>query len=294
MTIQTTEGRKRNAKVISSNSPYHTALTHPLRSGGILLLLLFHIIWRLLRNSTEQASRHRYFKGIRFDRTHFLLDEADKQVKQLDHYALQWIFKKDNFSDVDMAKFLEGLPGYINSCFTEKKLLTEDLTTDYILTRIREHFMTCTTPFEHSEEACINRVVACVNSLRLIFKTSGECPLDSGNDRSHGEYIRGIIHGLNTLCEEDDTMVALRASCVRSLAFQGLLSQLTQSTAKHPTERSPAILFPCMSFSAPGTTWSVDRSLKAASLALVLPTSYPVTGARRCGSLFYTTDHWSI
>ena len=119
MTIQTTEGRKRNAKVISSNSPYHTALTHPLRSGGILLLLLFHIIWRLLRNSTEQASRHRYFKGIRFDRIYFLLDEADKQVKQLDHYALQWIFKKDNFSDVDMAKFLEGLPGYINSCLTE-------------------------------------------------------------------------------------------------------------------------------------------------------------------------------
>jgi Family of unknown function (DUF6535) len=237
--------------LIFSNSPYHTALTPPLRSSGLLLLFFFRTIWRFLRNSAEQPlMQRRYFKGIRVDRTHFLLDEADKQAKQLDCYALQWLFTEDDFTDIDMDKFLEGLPGYLNSQFTEKKHLIKVLTAGSILTRIREHFIMCTTSSELTEEACVNRVSACVNSLRLIFKTSRECPPDSDSEKrcSHRGYIQGIVDDLNTQCDAEDSMVALRACCVRSLAFQGLLSRLTQSDGETPKREFPVHLVPVYTF----------------------------------------------
>jgi hypothetical protein len=89
---------------------------------------------------------------------------------------MEWLFTDYDFSDNDMDKFLEGLPkglpGYISSTQTKKGRLGRYLTAGYLLTRIREHFMTCATPAELSDDASIARVSSCVKALLYIFKYS--------------------------------------------------------------------------------------------------------------------------
>ena len=241
--------------LIISNSPYHTALTPPLRSGGMILLFLYRFIWRSLRGvPIWPLTRRVYFKGLRFDRTRFLLEAADARATQLDPYAMEWLFTDNDFSDIDMDKFLEGLPGYIHSHLTDTNHLPKVLTEEYILKRIREHFMTCATSLELSEEACTTRVLACVSSLRTIFKASAKQMLSKDEEELQKKYIQGVVGGLNGLCNEEDSKVSLRASCVRSLAFQGLLTQLTESEgeARPPTRRFPTHLVPLYIFFSSG------------------------------------------
>ena len=37
---------------------------------------------------------------------------------------MKWLFTDDDFSDIDMDKFLKGLPGYLQSHYTATKELT--------------------------------------------------------------------------------------------------------------------------------------------------------------------------
>jgi len=121
-----------------------------------------------------------------------------------------------------MNKFSEGLLGYIPPPFTDLHILPKVLTEEYILKRIREHFMTCATSLWLSEEACMTRVLACVNSLRTIFnfKTSTKQTLSEDEERLQEElqekYIQGVVNGLDGLCNGLDSKVSLRASCVRA------------------------------------------------------------------------------
>jgi hypothetical protein len=141
--------------LIFINSPYHTALTPPLRTGGMLILLALRILRRLLPSPREQPrSLFRYFKGIGFDRTHFLVDEANSRAELLDPCAMRWLFTEDDFSDLSMDTFLETIPGYVHSQLADKERLIKQLTPSYILKRIRGHFLTCATgPFLVLEDA---------------------------------------------------------------------------------------------------------------------------------------------
>ena len=116
--------------------------------------------------------------------------------------------------------------------------------------------MSCATSFELSEEGCTTRVLACVSSLRTIFRASTKQTLSKHDEALQKKYIQGVVDGLNGLCNEDPK-VSLRASCVRSLAFQGLLTQLTETEgeSRPPTRRFPAHLVPLYThFSSGGNT----------------------------------------
>ena len=237
--------------LVVSNSPYNTALTTPLRYGGMGILFFCRSIWRLLRGlPIGPLTISGFFRGLRVDRTHVLLEEVDAMAAQLDPYAMEWMFTEDDFSDTDMDKFLEGLPGYIHSPLTDTDHLPKVLNAKYILKRIREHFMTCTTSLELGEEACVNRLIACINSLRTIFKIGADLPRNRDEEDAQKEYIQGIIDDLNVLCDhERDSIVSLRASCVRALAFRGLLAQSTDLEENlAPTRRFPAYLVPLYAF----------------------------------------------
>jgi len=238
--------------LIVSNSPYHTALTAPLRSGWMAITLLCRVIWRFLQGvPIERLTLNRYLKGLRFDRTPLLWEDVDANAAELDSIAMEWMFTDNDFSDTDMDKFLEGLPGYIHSPLTDTDRLPKVLTAGYILTRFREHFMTCATSLELSDEACINRVVACVNSLRTIFKISAEQPRNKDEENTQKEYIQDLIDGLNTLCDGKDAIMALRASCVRGLAFRGFLAQSAEGELPQ-TRRLPSYLAPLYTFFTSG------------------------------------------
>jgi hypothetical protein len=157
---------------------------------------------------------------------------AGNHAKTLEPYAMKWLFTDDDFSDSDMDKFLEGLPGYMSSKHTEKGQLDEYLTPEHIKTRIKGHFVTCATSVELSEEESIKRAFSCVNALRLIFDNSRERKRSSkvqDNNLQSQKYIQDIIVNFETLCDAEDSTMALRASCIRSLAVHGLLSQLVPS-----------------------------------------------------------------
>jgi hypothetical protein len=230
--------------LIFSDSPYNTPLTNPLRASGMLLLYGFRFVsWYLRKwrnnngDNTLKLTRRPYFKGIRFDRSHLLSLEAKNRAADLERYAMGWLFTENDFSDRDMDKFLEGLPGYISSRHTKEGQLDTYITSNYILERIREHFLTCATSSELSDEESITRVLHCVESLRLIFRRdtkSDQDPsdLDDAKLELQKTYIEAIIGSLQTLCECEDRSVALRASCIRALAVHGLLTQITSEANK--------------------------------------------------------------
>jgi hypothetical protein len=238
--------------LIFSDSPYNTPLTLPLRACGMVLLYGFRITKRHVRrrrprepDNSSTSTPRQYFEGVRFDRAHLFLLKAKKWAADLERYAMQWLLTENDFSDRDMDKFLEGLPGYISSRHTNEEKLDTYIMDDYILGRIREHFLTCATSSELSEEESIARVLCCIKSLRLIFGRSvkpDQAPSASDKERLERQmtYVDGIVCHLQTLCKRaaKDPMVALRASCVRALAAHGLMTQITQSeadtTSDHP------------------------------------------------------------
>jgi hypothetical protein len=210
--------------LISINSPYHTALTLPIRGGGVLILIAFRILLGFLPRFLKRSSSCSwlpYFKGIRFDRTRFLVDRANEKAEDLDKDAMEWLLTENYLSDTSMDKFIESLPGYIHSHLTTS---TEQKTPSCIIERIREHFLTCTTSHVLSEETFITRVSACVNSLRLIFEPTDSRPVDSDtkdNDLRR-KHIQHLVNDLNARCDGKDWTVALRASCCRDWTRFGL------------------------------------------------------------------------
>ena len=245
-----------------SNCPYQTALTPPLRFGTALLLFPCRIVWQCLRHSCGKKGSWPRREDLYFQKSHFLLEEANARAAHLDAYALKWLFIDDDFSDTDMDIFLAGLPGYINSYFTVAKDLPKVLTAPYILQRIREHLLTCVTGTELSEEARIKRVSACVDSLRAILhlRTSIEDTDIPNGEKSLQANTQSIVDGLNILCEDLDKTVDLRAFCVRALVFQGFLTRcLEHARAVSPDGKFPSHFIPLFTFFSVVNTSQMHR-----------------------------------
>ncbi|KAI0275766.1 hypothetical protein BGY98DRAFT_990938 [Russula aff. rugulosa BPL654] len=208
-------------------------MTPLLRAVCIILRIIVRSpVWlpQWIRRKDFDLTGLRYYEGIHFDRARLYSMEAGKQAKKLEPYAMKWLFTDNDFSDGDMDKFLEGLPGYISSNHTEKGQLDEYLTAEHIKTRIKGHFITCATSVELSEEESITRVSSCVRALRLIFDNSpernGSSPVQDKNLQSQQMYIQDII----------DPKMALRASCIRSLV---LVSSVSEDSSHFPVSLIP-------------------------------------------------------
>ena len=282
------------APFISINSPYNTPMTPLLRVAGITprviifspsLCLRWYrsrhfdltptlraasaIIPTIIRSPLLFTRWYRsnlksstltglpYYDGIHFDRARLYSIKAKERAKKLEPYAMEWLFTKADFSDDDMDRFLEGLPGYMSSNHTEEDQLDQYLTAEPILNRIKEHFISCATSVL-SDEASLARVSSCVKALLRIFKYSREQKEKSPGDlkkesQRQQEYIQGLIKDFRTLCGVGDPAIALRASCIRALAVQGLLSQLAlqNRTTDSPQSQFHASLIPIYQFFFP-------------------------------------------
>jgi hypothetical protein len=253
--------------LISNNSPYNTPITLLLRVGWIIL----HIINRFpswfpswYRREPFDLTGLKYYQGIHFDRAQFYSMEAGKRAENIEPYAMKWLFTDDDFSDDDMDKFLEGLPGYMSSSHTKKGQLDQYLTADPILSRIKEHFITCATSVGLSDEARIERVSSCVKALLRIFQYSREYKqkaVESSPELApdklkrelelQRKYTQELINHFKSLSDMVDQEIALRASCIGALAVQGLLSQLAQDNRKTDKSQFPISLIPIYEFSLP-------------------------------------------
>jgi hypothetical protein len=256
--------------LIFSNSPYNTPMTPPLRAGFIILRIIIRSpLWCLRRDRDKPFDPIglEYYKGIHFDRPRLYSMEAEKRAEKLEPDAMTWLFTDDDFSDDDMDKFLEGLPGYMSSSHTKKGQLDEYLTTEPILTRIKEHFITCATSVELTDEARIARVSSCVKVLLRIFQYSRECKEKSPDGlnllkeelKLQRKYNQGLLDHFKTLCDLKDQTIALYASCIRALAVQGLLSQLAQD--KTDKSHFPVSLFPIYEFFLPNDEADIIRRI---------------------------------
>jgi len=241
--------------LISSNSPYNTPMTPPLRAASVILLIIIRSpLWLprwICRKPFDLTGLH-YYEGVHFDLPRLYSMEAEKQAKKLEPFAMKWLFTDNDFSDSDMDKFLESLPGYVSSSHTEKGQLDDYLTAKHITSRIKQHFITCATSVELSDEASLTRVSSCVKALVLIFQYSRQ---RKGGISEPGKlekeielqrmYIQGLIDDFQTLCGMNDHSAALRALCISTLAVQGLLSQLfPPSSGPTDSSRFPASLIP--------------------------------------------------
>ena len=247
--------------LIFTNSPYNTPMTSPLRATFIIIRIIIRFPqWfpQWISRKSYSLTGLRYYKGIHFDRAHLYSIEAGKQAKTLEPYAMKWLFTDNDFSDSDMDKFLEGLPGYVSSNHTEKSRLDEYLTAEHIKSRIKQHFITCATSVELSDQDCIARVSSCIKALMLIFQYSRK-EKEKGFSSEPGKlqkeiesqrmYTEELIVGFQALCRMDDHTTALRASCISALAVQGLLSQLFSPNSRTTdSSQFPASLIPVYNY----------------------------------------------
>jgi hypothetical protein len=261
--------------LIFSNSPYNTPITPSLRAGAIILRVIIRFpLWclRRIRGQPFELIGLPYYNGILFKKTQFFSTKAEMRADMLEPYAMKWLFTEDDFSDRDMDKFLEGLPGYLSSSHTKMGQLDGYLTADHILRRIKHHFMTCATSVELSDERIIDRVSLSVEALRLIFQQSlkpkqGSSVPDNLEKklRLQRTYIQGLIDDFQTLCGVDDPRMALRASCVRGLVVLGLLSRLVQSDESErgttPSRQFPVSLIPLYEFFFPDDNTDIVQRL---------------------------------
>jgi hypothetical protein len=228
--------------LIIGNCPYETALTHPLRLCLAPLLFFGRTLWLRLRRQRMALS---FLDACNFDKDHFLVKAADGSADDLDIDAMKWLFTDNDLSDTDMDRFLEGLPGFVRSQITAQEALPKVLTAPYIRRRIREHLLTCVTATEPSEEARIKRVLACVESLRIILPPHTNAKgLTSKDEEPLQEYIRSIVVDLNTLCGKPGEKSDLRAFCVRALAFQGFLTKCIDRSPDPAREDTPDVKVP--------------------------------------------------
>jgi hypothetical protein len=126
--------------------------------------------------------------------------------------------------------------------------------------------MTCATSMELSDDASIARVFSCVKALLRIFRYSRERkekPLDKLKElKLQQKYIQRLIDDFQTLCRMDDPLIALRASCIRALAVQGLLSQLVAPDSKTAgSQPFPVSLIPVYMFFFPNDNMGTIRQL---------------------------------
>jgi hypothetical protein len=255
--------------LIFSNSPYNTPITPLLRAGFIILLIIVRSpLWCLLRDHSLTGLA--YYKGIHFDRAHLYLMEAGKRAGKLERYAMEWLFTEDDFSDENMDKFLKGLPGYISSSQTIPDRLDHYLTAEHILSRIKEHFISCATSVELSDEARIARVSSSAEALLCISQYSRKCKEKSSvageletELESQQKYNQELMDYCQMLCGRNDPTIVLRTSCIRALALQNFLSQLAAQNSKTTDNSSfPISLIPMYKFFFPNDNTDIIRQLE--------------------------------
>jgi hypothetical protein len=248
--------------LLISNSPYNTPMTPLLRAVFIILRIILRFPWcypRRIPGEPYDLTGLRYYKGIHFDAAHLFSIEAEKRAEKLEPHAMEWLFTENDFSNTDMDKFLESLPGYISSDHTKKDRLDEYLTADHVLTRIKRHFITCATSMRLSDQAGIARVSSCVEALVLIFQYSLERKGGSSEPdklekeiQSQRMYIHGLIGDFQSLRGMDDHTTALRASCISALVVQGFLSQLVPpNSGTTDSSQFPAFILPIYNYLFP-------------------------------------------
>ena len=146
--------------------------------------------------------------------------EIQRRASELDRSAMHWLMQE--LDEDDMDTFLSGLPGYLHSPLTDKKLVVEGLVEDGVSGRIREHITTCLRSAELSQEESMSRASTCINSLRLISETASETAIRRPGSESND--IQEIMEYLEPLCYNSST--AIRASCIRGLVIQEFLIPL--------------------------------------------------------------------
>ena len=261
---------------IFSDSPYNTPMTPLLRAGSIILRIIIRFPNWLPKWYCRQPydmTGLKYYQCIQFDRARLCSIMAETCAEKLEPYAMEWLFTEDDFSDEDMDKFLESLPGYMSSSHTMKGQLDHYLTADYVLSRIREHFISCATSLELSDEARIARVSSCAKALMRIFqysrkrKEENSVPGELEKElQSQETYNQGLMDYGKMLCGMDDPMIVLRASCIRALALQDFLSQLiaqdSRTTASKDSPSFPRSLVPMYKFLFPDDNTSIIQQLE--------------------------------
>ena len=244
--------------LIFSNSPYNTPMTPPLRAGFIILLIIIRFPrWfpKWYRGMPFDLTGLSYYMGTHFDGVRLHMNNAEAQAEKLEPFALRWLFTENDFSNDDMDKVLEILPGYMFSSHTKVDKLDQYLNVYPILHHIKEYLMTCATSVELSDEARIARVSSCVKALLHIFQYSRESKQKSPD----GQYVlilrqtynQELMDHLNTLCGMENQTIGVYASCIRALAIQVILSQLAQDSGKMDKSRFPVSLIPFYDFLLP-------------------------------------------
>jgi hypothetical protein len=259
--------------LIFSDSPYNTPMTPPLRAGYIILRIIIRFPkWfpEWYRSQPFDMTGLKYYQRIHFDRARLYSIMAETWAEKLEPYAMKWLFTEDDFSDEDMDKFLEGLPGYMSSSHTVERQLDHSLTADHVLSRIREHFISCATSVELSDEARIARVSSCAKALMRISQYSRKRKEETSvpgefKEESQETYNQGLMDYCKMLCDMDDPMIVLRASCIRALALQDFLSQLIaqgRTTASKDSPSFPRSLIPMYKFLFPGDNTGIIHQLE--------------------------------
>ena len=110
--------------LIVRNAPYQTALTTPLPACVSLIRVSYIVLRRLVRRSStiyEAHKRSGLFKSVHINRARALMREIKKRASELDRSAMHWLLQE--LDEDDMDTFLSGLPGYLHSPLTDKKLV---------------------------------------------------------------------------------------------------------------------------------------------------------------------------
>jgi hypothetical protein len=220
--------------LIVLNAPYQMAVT-------TLLLECVSLIQGFcldIRQLVQRSSRvYESQKSVHVDRARALMGEIKRRASELDRSAMHWLLQE--LDEDDMDTFLFGLPGYLHSPLTDKKLAVEGLMENGVPGRIREHITTCLGSVELSQEESMSRVSACINSLQIISETvfTVKRPGLESND------IQAIMEYLEPLCHDSST--ALRALCIKGLVIREFLISLANVDAEElRTKKFPDYLMP--------------------------------------------------
>ena len=230
--------------LIVRNSPYQTALTTPLQACVSLIQLSYFGLRRLVRHSRvyEGQKSPGFFRSLHVDRARALMKEIKKRESELDRSAMHWLLQE--LDEDNMDTFLNGLPGYIHSPLTDKKLAVKGLIEDRVPGRIREHITTCLRSVELSPKQSMSRASACITSLRLISETATNTAV--GRPGLESDDIQAIMEYLEPLRYSSST--ALRASCIRGLVIREFLAPLANLDAEElRTNKFPDYLMPLYS-----------------------------------------------
>ena len=227
--------------LVMRNSPYQTALTTPLRACVSLIQVSYIGLRQLLQHSRVYESRKGsgLYKSVHVDRARALMKEIKRRAPELDRSAMHWLLQE--LDEDDMDTFLSGLPGYIHSPLTDKKLAIEGLLEDGVPERIREHITTCLRSVELSQEESMSRAWVCISSLRLISETASSAAVSRPG--LENDDLRAIMEYLEPLCFNSST--ALRASCIRGLVIREFLIPIADLDAEEIlTKKFPDYLKP--------------------------------------------------